>query len=87
MNTKELLASIEAESADACDYNFRAKVIPVSHVIKLINEAMEGKVIVPVEPTDEMLAEMWINDGFSHRAMVARYKAMLSTIDGDSHES
>jgi len=54
--------------------------------IDLINTHMAGKVIVPVEPTDEMLAELWIDPAFSHKAMSVRYKAMLSTIKGEGDE-
>jgi len=38
----------------------------------------EGWVAVPVEPTPEMLAEICLVDGWTERALQARYKAMLA---------
>lgn len=38
----------------------------------------EGYVLVPAEPTPDMLAEIHLVEHFSERALVARYKAMLS---------
>ncbi len=57
--------------------------IYTSDVIDLINEALEGKVLVPVEPTKEMLLEL--TNGYSGKSSVIklRYKAMLSTIGQD----
>ena len=38
----------------------------------------EGYVLVPFEPTPAMLKEIHLIDEFSERALIARYKAMLS---------
>jgi len=49
--------------------------------IDLINTHIEGKVLVPVEPTDEMLSELcngW--ESMAGNYMSENYKAMLSTI-------
>ena len=85
----DLIQAIEAlkfeficgEGNGEVDYNSG-----LNAAVDLINTHMAGKVIVPVEPTDEMLAEMWINESFSHKAMTTRYKAMLSTI-GEQDEN
>jgi len=38
----------------------------------------DGWKIVPVEPTPEMLEEIWLDERFQERAMKARYAAMLA---------
>ena len=49
----------------------------INDVIEIIKEAMEGKVLVPVEATKEMLLEL--TNGYSGKSSVMklRYKAML----------
>jgi len=37
-----------------------------------------GYTLVPVEPTAEMLAEICLVDGWTERALQARYEAMLA---------
>ncbi|MCV4306124.1 hypothetical protein OH721_03750 [Escherichia coli] len=44
------------------------------------DELPEGWVAVPVEPTPEMLAEICLVDGWTERALRARYKAMLAAV-------
>lgn len=39
-----------------------------------------GCAVVPVEPTPEMLAEICLVDGWTERALRARYKAMLAAV-------
>lgn len=38
----------------------------------------DGWVMVPVEPTEEMLAELCLVKGWTARALNARYQAMLA---------
>lgn len=46
---------------------------------KIMKQAVhDGWVAVPVEPTPEMLAEICLVDGWTERALQARYKAMLA---------
>ncbi|MDS1916093.1 hypothetical protein QSI79_22655 [Enterobacter asburiae] len=44
------------------------------------DELQEGWVTVPVDPTPEMLAEICLVDGWTERALRARYKAMLAAV-------
>ena len=91
MNTKELIAAIESALIGIDDTETGGNdgwwetstgaafgAFKLKEVIDLINEAMEGKVIVPVEPTDEMLSALmngWIPIANSY--MSENYKAML----------
>lgn len=43
----------------------------------------EGWRLVPLEPTPEMLAEMCLVEGWTERALKARYQAMLAAAPGE----
>ncbi|WP_312209744.1 hypothetical protein [Pseudescherichia sp.] len=43
----------------------------------------EGWKLVPLEPTPEMLAEMCLVEGWTERALKARYQAMLAAAPGE----
>ncbi|MEK0167969.1 hypothetical protein [Pseudescherichia vulneris] len=43
----------------------------------------EGWRLVPLEPTPEMLAEMCLIEGWTERALKARYQAMLAAAPGE----
>ncbi|MFO3904138.1 hypothetical protein AAHD62_06355 [Enterobacter hormaechei] len=59
----------------------------VADAVKMIDELLarrsgsvvpDGWVAVPVEPTPEMLAEICLVEGWTERALQARYRAMLA---------
>jgi len=89
---KELIAAIN-EQCFSCDdvggVGLSGWVVDFDDVKDLINKALKGKVIVPVEPTTEMIVagfkegKKW-NVNASGPDVTMIYKAMLSTIgEGD----
>lgn len=43
-----------------------------------LRKAREGWKLVPVEPTKEMLEEIWLDERFKEVAMKRRYQALLA---------
>ena len=85
---KRVLASLEAEpvsqvlsSRAGNDTSTIDKALPEGTTLYTVPPAPEvpnGWVMVPVAPTEEMLAELCLVKGWTDRALNARYQAMLA---------
>ena len=52
--------------------------INLAQELMALRKANEGWQLVPVEPTQEMLKEIWLDERFKELAMKRRYQAMLA---------
>lgn len=85
---KRVLASLEAEpvsqvlsSRAGNDTSTIDKALPEGTTLYTVPPAPvvpNGLVMVPVAPTEEMLAELCLVKGWTDRALNARYQAMLA---------
>lgn len=96
MNTSELIKAIENLSQLYIDQMTPKQIAYIDgnnralrDAIDLINEALKGKVIVPVNPTEEMIEAAWeahVEWGSNEdptELQVIHYRAMLDTINNE----
>lgn len=93
MSTSELIKAIEDYGKIVTATDPVITQIPKSYVIELINEALKGKVIVPVNPTEAMVnaAVEWFEidkrdvaiEDFSKGC----YKSMIDTINNEGESN
>lgn len=50
----------------------------IANELLALRNAREGWKLVPVEPTKEMLEEIWLDERFKEVAMKRRYQALLA---------
>ncbi len=81
---KELINSIEALEQTAFDEPRGVDTVCRSDVIDLINKALEGKVIVPVELIQNI--DLMTEAGFSAEDQIDELCLLLSTIKGEGDE-